>query len=74
MRKKLIAIAWAFIIGVPCILTFSSGEDAPAHETIGWTNILGFAWMAFLALGGWNLLTAKWMRDELNALFGEEED
>lgn len=74
MKKKIKACAWAALIGVPCILLLDGGPDAPQHETFGWTNLLGFAWLVFLAFGGFKLLVPLWMRREIETLFGEEED
>jgi hypothetical protein len=57
------------------MLALSCGPDAPqGNETVGWTNFIGLAWMAFMAFGGFRMITPKWMRRELSTLLPEDED
>lgn len=58
----------ACIICLPCILVLSSGAGAPEEESFGFINIVGLVWFGFLVLGGFSLITPKWMRDELRQL------
>ena len=73
MKRRVLSIVWAFIICCPCILTFSCGANAPiGQESIGWMNFVGLAWMGAMVFGGFRMLTPKWMREELKALFPDE--
>lgn len=73
--KRAISIIYAIVICLPCILALSCGPEAPqGNETVGWTNLIGLAWMAFMAFGGFRMITPKWMRRELSALLPEDED
>lgn len=73
MKKSVIAIVLAMAICLPCLLIFDAGPRAAyGEETLQWTNALGLAWFGFLILGGFKLITPKWMRDELKAYMGEE--
>jgi hypothetical protein len=75
MKKKVIANLVAGLVCLPCFLLLDGGPTAAyGYERIGWTNILGFVWMAFLTLGGFRLLLPKWMLDELSIYTEEEED
>lgn len=72
MKKSIIAIVVAVLVCLPCLLIMDGGATAPqGEEHLGWTNIIGTAWLAFLVLGGFRLITPKWMRDELSAYMGE---
>lgn len=73
-KKSIFAIAVAVLVCLPCVLIMDGGSKAPqGEESIGWTNIIGTAWLAFLVLGGFQLITPKWMRDELSAYLGDED-
>ena len=73
MKKRTIyAVLLAVLVCLPCLLVLDGGPDAPiGEERLGWTNAVGLLWFAFLALGGFKLITPKWMRDELNAYMGD---
>ena len=75
MKKKgIIAIVWAVIVCLPCVLILNGGEGAPyGEESLGWTNVAGVAWLGFLVLGGFKMITPKWMRDELHGYMGDDE-
>lgn len=65
-RKGIIAMVWAVVVCLPCVLILNGGEGAPyGEESLGWTNLAGALWMGFLALGGFKMITPKWVRDEL---------
>lgn len=73
MKKSIIAIVWAIAVCLPCILIFDCGADAPyGHESLGWTNIVGLLWAAFLVLGGFKLITPTSIMKELREMIGEE--
>ena len=72
-KKSIIAIALTVIICLPCILTFDGHVDTNGEEHLGWTNLIGTAWFAFLALGGFKKNTPKWMRDELEAYMPDHD-
>lgn len=73
MKKKVFAIMLAVLIALPCVLMLNGGPRAPyGEESLGWPNLVGLVWFAFLVLGGWNKITPKWMRDELKSYMGEE--
>lgn len=72
-KKSIIAIAVAVLVCLPCILIMDGHVDANGEEHLGVTNLIGTAWLAFLVLGGLQLITPKWLRDELAAYMGEEE-
>lgn len=72
-KKSIIAIALTALICLPCILTFDGHVDANGEEHLGWTNLIGTAWFAFLALGGFKAITPKWMRDELEAYMPDHD-
>ena len=75
MKKSVIAIVLAVLVCLPCILIFDAGPDAAnGHETLQWTNVVGFIWFGFLVIGGFKLITPKWMRDELKAYIEEEDE
>jgi hypothetical protein len=42
-----------------------------ADGSLGVFNIIGVAWLAFLVLGGWHLITPDWMRKELERYMSE---
>lgn len=73
MKKSIIAIALTVIICLPCILILDGHVDANGEEHLGWTNLIGTAWFAFLALGGFKAITPKWMRDELEAYMPDHD-
>lgn len=73
--KHVTAVVYVMLVGIPVVLLLDGGPDAPmGHERFGLTNLFGFAWLAFLAFGGLQMITPKWMLDELSAYFGEEEE
>lgn len=72
-KKSIIAIAVAVLLCLPCILIIDGHVDTNGEEHLGWTNLIGTVWFAFLALGGFHLVTPKWLRDELDAYMGEED-
>jgi hypothetical protein len=72
-KKSIIAIAVAVLVCLPCILIMDGNVDNNGTEHLGMTNIIGTAWLAFLVLGGFHLITPKWLRDELDAYMGEED-
>lgn len=72
-KKSIIAIAVAVLVCLPCILIIDGHVDTIGEEHLGFTNLIGTAWLAFLVLGGFRLITPKWMRDELSAYIGEED-
>ena len=73
MKKKVFAIVLALVIGMPCLLILNGGPRAPyGEESLGWCNLIGLVWLAFLILGGWDIVTPQWMRRELEDMFGEE--
>ena len=72
-KKSIIAIAVAVLVCLPCILIMDGHVDTNGTEHLGLTNVIGTAWLAFLALGGFKRITPKWMRDELSAYMGEED-
>ena len=72
-KKSIIAIAVAVLVCLPCILIIDGHVDTNGEEHLGLTNIIGTAWLAFLVLGGFQLITPKWMRDELSAYLGDED-
>lgn len=71
-KKSIIAIAVAVLVCLPCILILDGHVDTNGEEHLGWTNLIGMAWLAFLVLGGFRIITPKWMRDELEAYMGNE--
>lgn len=71
-KKSIIAIAVAVLVCLPCILIIDGHVDTNGEEHLGVTNIIGTAWLAFLVLGGFRLITPNWMRDELSAYMGED--
>ena len=75
MKKKgILAIILAALICLPCILILDAGPEAPnGVEKFGWTNAVGFVWLAFLAFGGFKLITPKWIQRELKAYMGDDE-
>ena len=72
-KKSIIAIALTALICLPCILIIDGHVDANGEEHIGWTNLIGTVWFAFLALGGFKKITPKWMRDELEAYMPDHD-
>lgn len=72
-KKSIIAIAVAVLMCLPCILIIDGHVDTNGDEHLGVTNFIGTAWLTFLVLGGFHLITPKWLRDELNAYMGEED-
>ncbi len=76
--KMLMAIIIATAVCIPTLLTLDGGPDATnGIERVRLTNLIGFCYMAFLAFGGFKLITPQWVRDELSELFPEyldEED
>ena len=72
-KKSIIAIAVAVLVCLPCILIIDGHVDINGEEHLGVTNLIGTAWLAFLVLGGFKLITPKWMRDELSAYLGDED-
>lgn len=70
--KSIIAIALAVLVCLPCILIMDGNVDNNGVEHIGLTNIIGTAWLAFLVLGGFKMITPKWMRRELDAYMRNE--
>ena len=72
-KKSIIAIAVAALLCVPCILIIDGHVDTNGEEHLGVTNFIGTAWLAFMVLGGFRLITPKWLRDELDAYMGEED-
>ena len=74
MKKNVISIVLAVLICMPCLLILDGGpKAAEGEETLGWTNACGMLWLAFLVLGGFKLITPKWMRDELKRYMGDED-
>lgn len=73
MKKSIIAIALAVLVCLPCILIMDGHVDNNGAEHLGLTNVIGTAWLAFLVLGGFQLITPKWVRDELSAYMGDED-
>lgn len=71
-KRSIIAIAVAVLVCLPCILIMDGNVDNNGAEHLSLTNIIGTAWLAFLVMGGFRLLTPKWMRDELSAYMGED--
>ena len=73
-KRHFLAVAFAIMICLPCLLVFDGGPDAAnGHETLQWTNVFGFIWFGFLVLGGFKLITPKWMRDELKSYMDDED-
>lgn len=71
--KKTLSLVIALAVCLPCILILDGGEGAPhGEESLGWTNLVGVLWLAFLALGGFRLLTPEWVRKELESYMGED--
>lgn len=75
MKKKIIAVVVAVLVWLPCILVLDGGPRAPyGEEQMGWTNVIGFVWFAFLGLGGFRLILPHWMLEELDAFMGDEDE
>ena len=72
MKKSVIATAWAIVVCLPCFLVFDAGADAPDHESLGWTNIVGLLWAAFLVMGGFKWITPESIMKELCEMIGDE--
>lgn len=68
MKRKILASLVAVAVVLPTILLMAESKGMPNVY-----NFIGLAWLAFLAIGGGKLLTPKWVRDELYAMFPEEE-
>lgn len=74
MKRRFFAIILATVIFLPVLLVFDGGPQAPeGHETMQWTNVFGFFYFAFLVFGGFQLITPKWLRDELKAYMDNED-
>lgn len=73
MKKKVFAVVLALVIALPCVLILNGGPRAPyGEESLGWTNLVGLVWFAFLVLGGWSAITPKWMQRELENMFNDK--
>lgn len=65
--RQIASILLAVIYCLPCAMVLHHEADG----SLGVFNIIGVAWLAFLILGGWHLITPDWMRKELERYMSE---
>ena len=66
MKKRIVALLTAVILCSPCLLII--------NENMNWWNVVGVAWLWFLAFGGMRYLVPTWMWKELQQYCQERDD
>ncbi len=66
MKKRFFALLTATIWSLPCLLII--------NENMNWWNLVGVAWLGFLAFGGMRFLVPAWMWKELQQYCQERDD
>lgn len=75
MKKKILAVLLALVVIAPCIMMISSGPNAAyGIESLGWINLAGLLYTAFLHFGGFRWIMPAWAYAIIKEMSKEKDD